>query len=442
MGFNAPKLEPMKASKLVLVVALLNVFSNQALADVKNGSKSAAGPEETIPVGENDVRILHRASEILRNASKWNRKDDRECPEKARTFSLYCALYKASVEINGEFDHRLGALEEIRRTVEDESRGKSYEHRLMGYNNDSSTKFSNIKRVLRTTEQKIRGRLTEEKSMNKPREIPFSYIDKTFLVVPVQINGSIAQDFIFDTGIGVNVISKALCQQLGCKVQGDHSGKRMSGQEVHIPMSSVASLSLAGHELKDVPVGIFDLEAMMPGAKIGGFLSLGFFKDLPYSVDYVQQTITFENSTSLEKIRAQGIRVPVKLDIQGPSFGIFMPLVLPNGQKISVEVDTGSQALILNEKFMKELGIKPDDPSVKRKDGKDETGHTYSRYFTSLKGRVHIPQSQEIGADHPEVMFQKIIYDGLVGHYFLSQFRVTYDLPHSELIFRKAEGKL
>jgi len=47
--------------------------------------------------------------------------------------------------------------------------------------------------------------------MNNPQEIPFSYIEQNFLVVPVKINNSITKNFVLDTGIGVNLISKTLC---------------------------------------------------------------------------------------------------------------------------------------------------------------------------------------------------------------------------------------
>ena len=43
----------------------------------------------------------------------------------------------------------------------------------------------------------------------------------------------------------------------------------------------------------------------------------------------------------------------------------------------------------------------------------------------------------EISQAHPEVMFQKIEHDALVGENFLSQFVVTFDLGHSQMIFRK-----
>jgi hypothetical protein len=278
----------------------------------------------------------------------------------------------------------------------------------------------------------------ERKSnMPEPTAIPFTYLEQSFIAFPMTINGSLTKNFIFDTGIGLNLISKSLCESLGCKAGGSFSGKRMSGQLVTVPTSTLDSLSLGDFRIKDLPIGIFDMDQLMPGADIGGFLSLGFFRDQAVTVDYRKQTITLENQDSLEKLKAEGTVVPVKIGLQGDSLGITLPLELSGGQKINAEVDTGSQALILHERFMKTLGIAADSPNVRRKDGKDETGHEFSRYFTRLEGNVHLPGSPEMGVKGIDAMFQKIIYDGLVGHYFLREFRVTYDLPRSRMIFRK-----
>ncbi len=54
-----------------------------------------------------------------------------------------------------------------------------------------------------------------------------------------------------------------------------------------------------------------------------------------------------------------------------------------NGDSARVEVDTGSSAMILDEKYMKSFAISPDDKNVKTVKGKDETGHPYVRYFAS-----------------------------------------------------------
>jgi uncharacterized HAD superfamily protein len=39
---------------------------------------------------------VKRARRILDSPEKWNRADTRQCPPDAKTFSLYCALEKAT----------------------------------------------------------------------------------------------------------------------------------------------------------------------------------------------------------------------------------------------------------------------------------------------------------------------------------------------------------
>jgi hypothetical protein len=278
---------------------------------------------------------------------------------------------------------------------------------------------------------------TEPMEAKVADETGFSFFEKDFLLVKVTINGSIEANFIIDTGIGITVISKSLCKKINCVVKGEHTGKRMSGQSVRIPMSSVQSIALAGKTENGFPVGIFDVEALMPGSNIDGFLSLGFFKNFPHTVVYSKNVIRFETEESLKRVREKGVVVNVSPDQQGDSFGVFMPLVLPNKETIKAEVDTGSQSLILHERYMGGLGVKKTAPSVKRKEGKDETGHSYVRYYSSVKGPIHLVGAENMKMESPSVMFQKIIYDGLVGFYFLREFDVTYDLRNLQMVFNK-----
>jgi hypothetical protein len=78
------------------------------------------------------LTILVRADALLRDESAWNRQDDRECQddEAAGMRSLFCALQKACIEVLGTYDHRRVALQEVRFTVEDATRGRNFEHRL------------------------------------------------------------------------------------------------------------------------------------------------------------------------------------------------------------------------------------------------------------------------------------------------------------------------
>jgi hypothetical protein len=116
-------------------------------------------------------------------------------------------------------------------------------------------------------------------------------------------------------------------------------------------------------------------------------------------------------------------------------------LTICDKEKGRVEVDTGSQGLILNTRYMKALHIDPADQQLKRSESKDETGHLNTRYYTRLPCRIKLKTalSNDFSQSTPAVMFQKIIYDGLIGDTFLRQFTVTYDLPHSQMLFAKQE---
>ena len=55
------------------------------------------------PVTNDDLRILLKAEELLKDESVWNRKDDRECDDDEATGkrSLFCALQKACIDVLG-----------------------------------------------------------------------------------------------------------------------------------------------------------------------------------------------------------------------------------------------------------------------------------------------------------------------------------------------------
>jgi hypothetical protein len=111
------------------------------------------------PVTAEDLRILERADAILSDPDKWNRQDDRICTPEDTTWSLFCALQRASVEVLGEYDHRRAALQEVRFAIEAAAPGQDFEHRLRDYNNLSTTRFEDIKAVLHVARQRVADRL-------------------------------------------------------------------------------------------------------------------------------------------------------------------------------------------------------------------------------------------------------------------------------------------
>ena len=123
----------------------------------------ADDPEVHPTVTQNDVRILERAQQILDSPTKWNRNDNRNCPADAKTFSLYCAIERATDEVTGHFAHRAAAMQEARFVIDAVAPNrKNYEHRLMGYNNDPTTTFADIRHVLQMAEANIEKKLAAQ----------------------------------------------------------------------------------------------------------------------------------------------------------------------------------------------------------------------------------------------------------------------------------------
>src|SRR5438552_184872 len=96
----------------VLVAAL--VCAHAAVSQASKPNKFGGDPDAHPSVTKDDLRIVQRARQILDNSSKWNRADTRECPKDAKTFSLYCALERATQEVTGSFQHRGAAMQEAR----------------------------------------------------------------------------------------------------------------------------------------------------------------------------------------------------------------------------------------------------------------------------------------------------------------------------------------
>ena len=98
---------------------------------------------EAAPSGV-DREIVQRARAILSSDAVWNRADDRECPAEATTWSIYCAMEKATIDIAGAFHHRRPALQVVREIVDERTADRPYDHRLMDYNNDPTTRLSDV----------------------------------------------------------------------------------------------------------------------------------------------------------------------------------------------------------------------------------------------------------------------------------------------------------
>ena len=134
----------MKLYLLTLTIVIGSVFEIFGQATTKdNGNHDLA-------FDSIDIQILSRANDILSSEAVWSKKDDRKCEDDmdAGKYSLFCALYKASIDIAGEYDHRKPGLQQVRWIIDDQYKNRLAGHRLMDFNNHKDTNFDEIKKLL------------------------------------------------------------------------------------------------------------------------------------------------------------------------------------------------------------------------------------------------------------------------------------------------------
>lgn len=105
--------------------------------------------DHEVPPSPLGAAIVRRAAQILSSKTAWNRADNRKCPADAKTWSIYCAMKKATIEVTGGFHHRRPALQVVRIIIQERRGNPPYEHRLMDYNNDKTTTLADVQSLFR-----------------------------------------------------------------------------------------------------------------------------------------------------------------------------------------------------------------------------------------------------------------------------------------------------
>lgn len=138
------------------ILLLLSVLITSQLAIAQTNEENRNLVFDSI-----DLKIIQRADSILSDSTKWNKQDDRRCDDDIANgrYSLFCALYKASVDITGEYIHRRPAMQNVRFTLEKYENGRVVNHRLMDWNNHPDTRFEEVKKVLKESKDEVKRQI-------------------------------------------------------------------------------------------------------------------------------------------------------------------------------------------------------------------------------------------------------------------------------------------
>ena len=119
--------------------------------------------------------------------------------------------------------------------------------------------------------------------------VPFERLNH-LVTVPAAVNG-VEGRFGLDTGIGVTLVSTRLAEAAGCEPTGEtFLGRRMSGQEVEVPLARARAMRFGPVEHDELTVGVIDFGEI----PVDGFLALGFFGGVPFTFDYPTGEIVVE----------------------------------------------------------------------------------------------------------------------------------------------------
>lgn len=254
-----------------------------------------------------------------------------------------------------------------------------------------------------------------------------------FTRIPVTV-GKEPCRFLFDTGIGVNVVSTSVADRQNLVHVGESfAGQRMSGQWVEAELVYLPPVTVGERVLCEQVAAVADLGQEDGAGGFAGILGLSAFDHVQVTVDPWAATLTLGDPGRT------AFRVPLDIRRDGPSTAPFAELVLPEGQTISVEVDTGSGCLILDAGFLNEGDVTALG-ELEASKGVDETGYEWVRLRGQLSGGIHFAAAPQSRQESPCVLFQDIIHDGLIGTEYLDRFRYTVDVRGEQLLLTPLQG--
>ena len=100
-----------------------------------------------------EVNIIENTIKLLHNNNVWNKNDHRICTSNT-TYSLFCALYRSSVDLDGEYRHLRPAVRFVRDAIQ-KRYPKKYDHVLVDFNNAEEITLKELHQILNLAKKNL-----------------------------------------------------------------------------------------------------------------------------------------------------------------------------------------------------------------------------------------------------------------------------------------------
>jgi hypothetical protein len=260
-------------------------------------------------------------------------------------------------------------------------------------------------------------------------EIPLEIADGGYLFVKVVVNEKETAKFMLDTGAGINVVSTDLFNRIKHSLisKGMHTGVRHNGESITGRLYELPSLAVGEYRKSNVVIGEFAALT-----NFDGLLSMDFFRDTPFTIDFVNRKLIIEDTESFSKIKQQSEQIPIEVRRRGKyEIDLFAKVCINDSLEAVAEFDTGAgfAMFMLNTSYLKKLHI-----VVPPKKSVDMNYYVHSSTISRLSF-CGLPSL--FARDHFVGFKEGLIYESLIGSGLFRNCKLTIDIPTGQMIVRR-----
>jgi len=266
-------------------------------------------------------------------------------------------------------------------------------------------------------------------------KIPFTQTANGHIIIQSKING-VEGNFIFDTGAGINLLTKKFADKITDLQETDHfyTGHRATGEELQVDLWNSKSLEIGDFKVEKEIFAVYDIDF-----PLDGLISLTPFKDKAFTIDFEKKILSVETKESLNQLIAdKDFEMPIQVSNDREiKIDISTTIQLENKLTLNVGLDSGAgfNLFRFSSRFMEKLGIDKNEVEGEFKSGmfKPEEGNTY--YYTTVSKMTDVNNNVSV-KDFKATFIDGLIYEGIMGINWIGN-KITIDIPNKRLIVKK-----
>lgn len=267
---------------------------------------------------------------------------------------------------------------------------------------------------------------------SKTITIPFELLGGGHILITAKVN-NIEGKFIFDTGAGLNLLTKKFADKITNlkKTDGFYTGHRATGEAIDCDLWDSETLEIGNFNSKNQKFTTIDMDF-----PVDGLISLLPFREIPITIDYKNKILVLETDKSLKELAKIGTTLPIQIsDDAEKTLGISTYIKVNDQLTLQMNLDSGAgfNVFRFSSRYMEKLGIDASktEKIYRASDFKPTEGNNY--YFTNLD-KISAETNPKISAKNFKATFiEGLIYEAIGSINWLGD-KITIDIQKKNLI--------